>query len=212
MCYPGHVIAIGPRTITSSIYASNLITQKPLDITMATNPPRSLRDLLHTLPQELYDEIFHMTFTADAAIRKLNIAFKKRVVYKSSTKGSICWREPYFYSNVAAVFPPLLHVSRSTRAQFAKSYYGQGAFVAAHDRDAVRKWAEILPSDHRSLLGHVSIVAKKPSASNAVRAQRMRVQFANDFGEPMNFEIGVVESIATKLGVPVKKLADTLGL
>ncbi|KXT07964.1 hypothetical protein AC579_8596 [Pseudocercospora musae] len=156
---------------------------------MATEQPRPLRDLLQTLPQELYDEIFEQTFTADDSIRKLNTATKKRVLYKSSS-GTIFWRDEYFHSNFAA-FPSSLHVSRSTRAQFAKSYYGQGAFIVAHDREAARTSA---------------------SVKNALRNLRMRVQFAQDFRERMNFEIEVVESIATKLGVPVKKLVDTLGL
>lgn len=136
---------------------------------MANRPPRSLRDLMQTLPQELYDEIFDMTFTADAGVRKLNTATKKRVLGKFSS-GSTGWRDLYFYSNVAAAFPAVLHVNRSTRAQFAKSYYGQGAFVAVHDRQVARDWVEILPPDHRSLVRDVSVVAKNLQRSKMLFA------------------------------------------
>lgn len=62
---------------------------------------KSLAALVQSLPQELYDEIYDLTFTADD---------EPRVIYKDYTP------------------PHLLHVDSASRAKYARSYYGSSTF------------------------------------------------------------------------------------
>lgn len=97
-----------------------------------------LRRGLESLPQELYDQILKATFTADL--------------------------EPRDLRNLEAMRQNLkfLHISSSTRALYATTYYGSGAvFEFAQDHGAPRAlklWLRSLPVSHRDLLGQVHIV------------------------------------------------------
>ncbi|UJO21218.1 uncharacterized protein CLAFUR5_10960 [Fulvia fulva] len=97
--------------------------------------------LLGTLPQELYDEIYSLTFTADPGVRKVNKD----------------WRRP----------PHLLLVDASSRALFAKSYFdadssfivravGTGPKCIASD-ETMARWLARLGKDHVALLRDVRV-------------------------------------------------------
>lgn len=60
----------------------------------------NLRQYLDALPNELYDEIYKLVFTADLVSRQITKSYKP---------------------------PAQLQVSRETRKEFAKSYYRKGA-------------------------------------------------------------------------------------
>ena len=81
----------------------------------------SLAVLIQALPAELYDEIYNLTFAASAT--------ETRTI-----------DEHYD-------FPACLHVSHSTREQFAESYYGEGAIFFVHEKIA-KTWLKCLPPAH----------------------------------------------------------------
>ncbi|PPJ60199.1 hypothetical protein CBER1_10124 [Cercospora berteroae] len=89
----------------------------------ATNGTNSLelRNHLECLPQELYNYIYDLTFTADAKVRLY--ARKYEIKYleldhlqKTFSERAVTINEPP---------PDLLHVNRHSRTKFASSYFGQ---------------------------------------------------------------------------------------
>ncbi|KAF2216975.1 hypothetical protein CERZMDRAFT_93040 [Cercospora zeae-maydis SCOH1-5] len=64
----------------------------------------ALRDRMMALPQELFDEIYNLTFTADKQVRHITNALSGRP-------------------------PHLLHVDRHSRKKFAASYYRNTTFL-----------------------------------------------------------------------------------
>lgn len=91
-----------------------------------------LRTRLETLPQELYDEIFDLTFAPDS--------------------GQILVTQGY-------KFPVQLHVSSQTRKDFIKRYYGEARFLALECTDTrytsgryLRKWVDSLCEDSLKVL------------------------------------------------------------
>ncbi|PPJ56618.1 hypothetical protein CBER1_01821 [Cercospora berteroae] len=75
---------------------------------MANEPPgasRDLRELLQTLPQELYSNVYDEVFTAVP---------NKVVIQRYSYK-----------------WPHLLHVDRASREAYAKSYFGLSTFICS---------------------------------------------------------------------------------
>lgn len=87
---------------------------------MNDNKSHELRELLQRVPQELYDNIFELVFTADhEVVRNITRDYK----------------------------PPVqLQVSRATRELFAESYYGHGSSFSLNEN--VKQWAERLPLEH----------------------------------------------------------------
>ncbi|CAK1358715.1 unnamed protein product [Cercospora beticola] len=81
-----------------------------------------LHELMDMLPQELYDQIYDLTFTAAAKIRIYIYGrgySRGRAQLTAATK--------HYSRRVVAVnekIPHLLHVDRASRQKFAESYYG----------------------------------------------------------------------------------------
>lgn len=97
---------------------------------MATDSTECLRQLLETLSQELYDQIYDETFMApDGVYCEL----------KSPT------------SNEKLRPPHLLHVDHASRLKYAKSYYGRSVFIF-RTRSALESWLSAISADHRGLL------------------------------------------------------------
>lgn len=116
--------------------------------------PLSAEDLrkgLATLPQELYDTIYNLTFSAADGVRDLGEV-------ESRQRGG-----PRFAPSTVEVFRnhegapfagkdsrALLQVDRASRAQFAASYYG-GLFLA-QSRLAALTWVKSVAPEHRALV------------------------------------------------------------
>ena len=102
---------------------------------------KSLPELVQALPQELYDEIYDLTFTADD---------NATVELRRDSKP----------------FPSLLHVDRSSRDIFAKSYYANTTFTLAHsyfgrpgpaeDLDFFNEWLG-LTAEHICLVENIIV-------------------------------------------------------
>ncbi|KXT16564.1 hypothetical protein AC579_6280 [Pseudocercospora musae] len=84
--------------------------------------PGSLPSGLISLPQELYDEIYNLTFTAEPSVRDLGAVRRQ----KGNKSSSTC---VYYRAHPATPFlgsdsRSLLQVGRRSRAKSAASYYG----------------------------------------------------------------------------------------
>lgn len=94
----------------------------------STAPTPSLRDRIHALPQELFDEIYDLTFTVPTG---------KYIRITRST------------------FPPVLQVNQEHRKALGKVYYLHNMFVARTDDDAAAWYTALghaqrfmMPSKH----------------------------------------------------------------
>ncbi|PPJ60191.1 hypothetical protein CBER1_10119 [Cercospora berteroae] len=81
-----------------------------------------LRELIDRLPQELYDQIYDLTFTAESKIRIYNYGRGY-----THTLAPLTVATKHHSQRIVAVnesIPHLLHVDRTSRQKFAESYYG----------------------------------------------------------------------------------------
>ncbi|GIZ41108.1 hypothetical protein CKM354_000442400 [Cercospora kikuchii] len=79
-----------------------------------------LRSHLESLPQELYDYIYDLTFTADAKVR---VYARNHQIWLLE----LDWLSEAYSEQVVTINekpPHLLHVDRSSRTKFAASYFG----------------------------------------------------------------------------------------
>lgn len=91
---------------------------------------------LNAPPAELFNNVFALTFTTDRHVHTIEKTYKP---------------------------PSCLHVNRSTRATFAKSYYGRGVAGKDNgnvtmfyiDQDDCPKWLKSLTQDHVNMLEEV---------------------------------------------------------
>lgn len=131
----------------------------------------SLDSLVQALPAELYNKIFDLTFTTDSG---WTFAHDKCDIHRIA-----CAYKP----------PSTLQVNRSTRAVFAKLYYGIGTSRSRattfyiSSKDAAR-WISSLTSGHVFLLEEVRIVHGYFKAHVPVGGLRCRLRHtytARDF-------------------------------
>lgn len=107
--------------------------------------PPQLSELMQTLPQELFDNIYGLTFTATPGLRELGYIRS----YDDGRTFHRCQRGRQF---LGADSRALLEVDRASRAQYASSYYGQGSMFIAHTPYAARTWLQSVPQHHRDLI------------------------------------------------------------
>ena len=88
----------------------------------------SLEQLVKALPQELYDDIYQLTFTVSAGIRHIESTYKP---------------------------PSCLQVDESTRNAFAEDFYNSGIFCV--EFKVVRRWASSLEVAHIRKIHEVRI-------------------------------------------------------
>ncbi|KAM3424340.1 hypothetical protein BST61_g11123 [Cercospora zeina] len=106
----------------------------------ANNVQALLRSRLQNIPQELFDQIYDFTFTAESKIR----------IYLSpdSTLPSPQWLAKRYPSNLVAVnerLPDLARVDRHSRAQYKASYFGNpNSIFAVSGFEELESWAENL--------------------------------------------------------------------
>ncbi|KAK4617930.1 hypothetical protein CLAFUW4_11769 [Fulvia fulva] len=112
---------------------------------MADNTP-TLRQRLESLPQELYDEIYTLTFTAAPGERKICAPTKSES--RASTLSpdiSRCFRG-HDSAN-------LFLVDRASSQMFAESYFGgEGAVFTFHCDMCWTSWLSRLNDEHRRIL------------------------------------------------------------
>lgn len=124
-----------------------------------------LHSALDTLPQEIYDQIYEAVFTASPGNRDLT---------KYTDMPVLSYLQDF----------KLLHISRETRALYAKSYYGnQSCFRIkshsyngvdfSHHTTRVHSWLKLLPEAHRALLHEVVMVRTMASSAWAERRQEV---------------------------------------
>ncbi|PPJ51209.1 hypothetical protein CBER1_07516 [Cercospora berteroae] len=107
---------------------------------MSATEPRDLRDLLESLPQELYDSIVKLTFTDEPEpITKLTRAYKP---------------------------PAIMQVSRATRATTARSHYATTIWVA--EDDLYRAWFVFVDPAHHEYLEENDYDAEAPGVHKNV--------------------------------------------
>lgn len=89
----------------------------------------NLSALVQALPAELYDEIFHLTFTESGSPRTIDKGYKP---------------------------PFLLQVNQKSRAQYARTYFGN-ASIFYISKTLLEKWTRSLPKDHINLLSDIRV-------------------------------------------------------
>ncbi|CZT24144.1 uncharacterized protein RCC_09861 [Ramularia collo-cygni] len=87
----------------------------------------ALRHGLAKIPQELYDEIYNLVFTAPPGIRDLSADSLAIGGQQSAAPSTRKYRAALSTTN-------LLQVSRSTRELYASTYYGEGEFLFSHKK------------------------------------------------------------------------------
>ncbi|CAK3924881.1 Hypothetical predicted protein [Lecanosticta acicola] len=135
-----------------------------------------LARLLLTLPQELYDEIYAWTFTANPGTRTIRRAETGRNIRKDMSGTS----------NQTKINRNLLFVSRATRAQFAASYYGGFGAKFLVDRELVIKWLHTLPEEHRDMFRQVKCLVRKGYGNRYIDFQlclwKLQISVKREFG------------------------------
>lgn len=101
-------------------------------------PAAEIRNGLTFFPQEIFDQIYDYVFTAPSGTRNLSDTAQVRRDYN------------------------LLHIDKTTRAMFAKSYYSTVFEMLADPHDGTGKillsWLRILPEAHRVLVQKVIFI------------------------------------------------------
>ncbi|PPJ60189.1 hypothetical protein CBER1_10133 [Cercospora berteroae] len=108
----------------------------------------ALRERLEGLPQELYNEIYNLTFTAAPKIRFFyEFCDSEKEPTIEGAKSSI---EKRIVHN--RLFSHLMHVDRASRLQFAKSHFGQGSILVTFGWDDLIEVLRAVQADHLPLL------------------------------------------------------------
>ncbi|CAK3924817.1 Hypothetical predicted protein [Lecanosticta acicola] len=110
---------------------------------MSSDQVPTLRERLEKLPQELYNEIYNWTFTANTRNRDIDRGRQETFIAPDSGT--------------------LLQVDHLSRQQFAASYYGgEHVVFVAHDSNANvgswRRWLQTVPAEHRHMIRELRII------------------------------------------------------
>ncbi|KAK4494305.1 hypothetical protein PRZ48_014603 [Zasmidium cellare] len=116
------------NTSTDTAHTTTPLQPSSTAVEQSDNHTASLRNRLESLPQELYDEIFALTFTADSDTYEVTNAYR---------------------------FPVQLHVSRAIRQQFSESYFKNRFHVITFG--VLREWLKCLDGAAYALLQDVSM-------------------------------------------------------
>ncbi|WPB02626.1 uncharacterized protein RHO25_007262 [Cercospora beticola] len=83
----------------------------------------ALRALLHTLPPELYNEIYNLTFTAE---KRIHLLTRNTGSTKENLQELL---QGYNFATLNAKLPHLFQVDRASRIQFADSYFATSGSI-----------------------------------------------------------------------------------
>ncbi|PIA89259.1 hypothetical protein CB0940_06725 [Cercospora beticola] len=136
---------------------SHTVQAKSDEATDSSDGTISLRNSLEGLRQELYDEIYRLTFTADAKVRvytdePTNLRYAIAMEYAPHPiygPGA-----PQHKHMTRDERPPanLMAVSRRSRLQFAKSFFGQDSIIVLCGEYGVRELYKFIAPEHMPLL------------------------------------------------------------
>ncbi|CAK1358704.1 unnamed protein product [Cercospora beticola] len=135
----------------------------------------TMRSRLQDLPQELYNEIYDFTFTADAKIR-VSISL-------DSTMPSAEWIAKRYPSHLVGVneqLPDLSRVDRHSRQKFLKSYFGNpdSMFVVCGFKE-IQNWALLMDPEMLALLPKIYYLGFLTEGLREILRQRIDIEFAN---------------------------------
>lgn len=129
----------------------------------------SLRFQLESLPQELYDQIYNHISTAPKAMNLIEICRKLRLAR--------------FH---------LLHVDRTFRAQYAKSYYTNTAFAFDHVRHALIPWLLNIPREQVRWIEKLAYESDEHPLECGFFLHAAESIVARDFGKSIARKVGAI--------------------
>ncbi|PPJ60197.1 hypothetical protein CBER1_10126 [Cercospora berteroae] len=83
----------------------------------------ALRGLLDTLPPELYNEIYDLTFTAE---KRIHLLTRNTGGTEENLQELV---QDYSFTSLNTRLPHLFHIDRASRAQFADSYFATSGSI-----------------------------------------------------------------------------------
>ncbi|KAK4494841.1 hypothetical protein PRZ48_014197 [Zasmidium cellare] len=138
---------------------------------------------VQSLPQELYDEIYKLTFTAAPGPR-----YPAKTIFMKPTHGAereihgqkrpieLVTRQFHGHDAIA-----LLQVDQASREKFARSYYGgPDALFMFNRRKPAEMWLKSLSEHHRGYLRHVGLAVLYDGFSVARMDSTMGYKLAID--------------------------------
>ncbi|WPB02624.1 uncharacterized protein RHO25_007260 [Cercospora beticola] len=146
-----------------------------------------LRNLLESLPQELYNHIYDLTFTAEVKLRFYSMKREMGLLQLEELAATY----PERVVTINEKPPHLLHVDRKSRAKFAASYFGgesvfvvvspnrYGACFSHSHLELIRAPHYVFNTGHREVLGKDHIFRRFLSEEPAGEAYADRVVFAS---------------------------------
>lgn len=132
--------------------------QQPTDMqTTDIDDVVGLQKGLARLPQELYDQVCDLTFTANAAVRMFfdEAVYKDRGALNMLSSGSTFGPAGQLHKHVSGVQQPawrLMHVDRASRLKYARSFYGQDSIVVVCGSSGLATLLGKMHCDHVPLL------------------------------------------------------------
>ncbi|CZT24145.1 uncharacterized protein RCC_09862 [Ramularia collo-cygni] len=153
----------------------------------------SIRRGLATIPQEIYDQIYTAVFTAPRGIRDMSSPCDK-----PATAASV--KSDY----------QLLHVSRSTRALYASTYYTSEFLFPFRIRDpgifgiskAMIFWAQLLPKEHQLLINKITVRIEVPILNDLTIGRVIKAEAKETLRRQLD------SNIADKVEVEILTLAE----
>ncbi|PPJ60196.1 hypothetical protein CBER1_10127 [Cercospora berteroae] len=113
-----------------------------------------LRDLLESLPQELYDYVYKLTFTAE---KKIHVYTNSKAEIDTTLAALVQkLQTPTITLNES--FPHLLHVDQASREHFATSYFGTSGsiFIKPLANTPVTKLS-VITAEHFALMAKIYV-------------------------------------------------------
>ncbi|GIZ41116.1 hypothetical protein CKM354_000443200 [Cercospora kikuchii] len=125
--------------------------------TNTSDSTTSLRGSLEGLPQELYDEIYRLTFTANPKVRVYTDETRNQryaIAMKYACRPVYGPGAHQYKHMTRDERPPanLMAVSRSSRLQFAKSFFGQNSIIVICGPFGARELLSVVAPEHVPLL------------------------------------------------------------
>ncbi|CAK1358714.1 unnamed protein product [Cercospora beticola] len=157
-----------------------------------------LRERLESLPQELYNHVYDLTFTANPRIRIYGFSRWARLylcvaVYRYAISGRVITLDERL--------PSMFRVDRASRRKFAKSYFGgeDSTFIFC-GRFGTRTCFKAMP-DYRALISNLlwSCEQPIPAMEGSTLAQYYRAWWLDE--SPKNFKFlsyDEIESLVRK--------------
>jgi hypothetical protein len=151
------------HTAHSTLLHHQLILNSAGHTIMASNDSLELRSRLEGLPQELYDMIFALTFTATSGVARVGLHISRK---RSASDGL---GRPCIgvYKSMPELALGPMQVSSATRAQYSASHYENTVYVV-ENFGSCKAWLDAMPQSHRLLLRDLCIPSIEKSNAFAL--------------------------------------------